>query len=159
MIELTQTSLHPSGNCWQTCIACILELDPETLPPQKEYDKVSTNEKGETVYGPMYNVALRAYLRKHHNLTYIEPHVPEEALQILKVEGYHMITGKTVRSDAQNGVRHVVVAKDGKMVWDPHPSRAGLSEDLRWGLLIPWPKNWHYSADTPCECPGCKNGG
>ncbi len=30
--ELTQTTFGVEGNCWQTCIAAILRIDPATLP-------------------------------------------------------------------------------------------------------------------------------
>lgn len=146
MRELTQTSFHPAGNCWQTCIACILDIDPAEMPPQEKYDW-------------NYHSTVNWYLREHHNLAYVEIHLPEESLSILQIAppGYHMLTGRTVRSDAQDGARHVVVGQYGKMVWDPHPSRAGLLEEIRWGLLIPFPKSWRDSSLNldPCECPRC----
>lgn len=157
MRELTQTSLHPAGNCWQTAVACLLDLDPAVLPPQAEYDWRTTNEAGGTLCGPSYHVALNAYLRDHHGMAYVELHLPEEVHQVLAVAepGWHMLTGRTVRSDLQEGARHVVVARYGRMVWDPHPSRAGLLEGLKWGLLIPFPAAWRRNGmcAEPCECP------
>jgi len=37
--------------------------------------------------------------------------------------GYHLIGGPSPRG---NGLQHVVVGLNGHMVFDPHPSRAGL---------------------------------
>ena len=160
MRELTQTSVHPAiGNCWQTCVACLLDLDPEVMPPQAEYDWRRTNEDGSVEYGPAYHNALMGYLRRHHDLTYVEISSPEELLPSLRVAepGWHMMTGRTVRSDALDGARHVVVARYGEVVWDPHPSRAGLLEEIRWAFLVPFPKLWAESRNI-CVCPACKPG-
>lgn len=158
MRELTQTSLHPAGNCWQYCVACILDIDPDVMPPQSEYDKVSTDENGKTVYGPSYSMALRAYLRVHHNLAYVELWYPPEMLPMIQVatDEPHFMTGRTVRSAAQNDCRHVVVACRGETIWDPHPSRTGLTDDIRWAFLVPFPKSWLGVNEKPCECPACK---
>ena len=48
------------------------------------------------------------------------------------IEGYHTMAGPGPR-----GCRHVVVGKSGKVVHDPHPSRAGLLEIDEWDLYIP----------------------
>lgn len=157
MIELTQTCLYPDGNCWQTAVACILDLDPEVMPPQSNYDKRELGADGEwRRVGPNYNNVLQSYLKKHHGLAYVELHTPEEALARLRIVGYHLITGDTVRSEAYGGVRHVVVGKDGEMVWDPHPSRAGLTTEIHWALLVPHPKSWGRMVDMDeCVCPAC----
>jgi hypothetical protein len=43
---------------------------------------------------------------------------------------YHEISGPSPRG---NGVTHAVVGKDGQVVFDPHPSRAGLlGESSEW---------------------------
>lgn len=160
MRELTQTSLHPAGNCWQYCVACLLDLDPEVMPPQSEYDKRWTREDGHTEYGPSYQGVLGAYLLKHHHLAYVEIHVPDEARPFIAVAPgtLHMLTGRTVRSEAQDGARHVVVARDASMIWDPHPSRAGLTDQVRLAFLVPFPKEWDsdYWRKVACVCAACK---
>lgn len=160
MKEFTQTNLEP-GNCWQTCVASILEVDPSELPPQEEFDLFKIREDGtrEWLPGRSYNNALQAYLRKHHGLSYVEMHTPSELLGYLDVKPgvYHMMTGRTVRT-ATNGSRHVVVGLSGQMVWDPHPSRAGLTDDIKWSFLIPIPADWRVErgAPNPCVCPACE---
>jgi len=159
---LTQTSLEP-GNCWQTCIACILDLDPEQLPPQVDYDKRAPTEDGGFRYvGPSYMGVLGRYLRKHHGLAYIEIHHPPEIWTALQIrdDRPHMMTGRTIRSATNGNQRHVVVAERGEMIWDPHPSRAGLTHDLQFAFLVPFPKSWEETWDRsnndPCVCPACK---
>lgn len=175
MRQYTQTSLATSengwaGDCWQTCVAILLDVEPKELPPQAEFDLYTTNEDGTrgspVKEGPgarSYHTALRAYLREHHNLAYCEVHLFEEAYGALLVNpqhrgGYHMMTGRTVRSDSMGGLRHVVVGRNGSMVWDPHPSRVGLLEEVRWAFLVPYPKRWRESEGSkvdPCVCPRC----
>lgn len=160
MTPLTQTSLHPAGNCWQTCVACILDLDPEVMPPQVDYDKKVVQPDGTVAETRDYHTVLNAYLREHHGLAYVDIYLPEETLSAIQVvePGWHMISGRTVRSEAQNGLRHLVVARYGRVVWDPHPSRAGLIDELRWGLLIPFPQSWRKSGlcMQTCACPPCQ---
>ena len=160
MIELTQTSLYPNGNCWQTAVACILEVDPEVMPPQAEYDKFEMlPDGGRKRLTESYNNVLQVYLKKHHGLAYCELHIPAEAYQcgVFFARGYHLMTGTTVRSAAYNGERHVVVGLDGKMVWDPHPSHVGLLDEIHWAFLIPWPKAWSRQwEEEKCVCPRCK---
>jgi hypothetical protein len=164
MRELTQTTLHPAGNCWQTCVACILDIDPDLMPPQCEYDRREPQPDGGFKWvGPSYSGVLNRYLREHHGLAYVEMHLPEEIWTAIQLradapfDGYHMLTGRTIRSDAQDGARHVVVARNGKMVWDPHPSRSGLLEEIRYGLLVPFPESWKRIVVEPCVCPKCSS--
>jgi len=156
MKEFTQTELYPRGNCWQTAVACVLGIEPDQLPSQ--FDSYTEAEREGVKYWDLhYNNPLQAYLRKHHGLAYVEFHQPEEALSQLRIEGYHLITGDTVRTEQYGGIRHVVVAKDGKVVWDPHPSRAGLIGNIRWAVLSPWPKLWRWDdSSLVCVCPACK---
>ena len=159
MRELTQTSLNP-GNCWQTCIACILELDPETLPSQVEHDmrRVMGPNGDWTWEGRGYGNVLGNYLRKHHGLAYVQLHYPEEIWSAVAVRPcLHMMTGRTERT-AQNGSRHVVVGENGSIRWDPQPSRAGLLDEIEYGFLIPFPKMWEETwtrMREDCLCPAC----
>lgn len=146
--EQTQTNLDP-GNCWQTCVACILDVDAAELPYQNAPSKFS------------YTNRLNSYLEKHHGLAYVEVHQP--VITALSPPELHLMAGPTVRTPA-SGVHHVVVARRGQLVWDPHPSRAGLTAVERWGLVIPMPDEWKRqrdawrstnAVDLQCACPAC----
>jgi len=161
MKEFTQTNLSP-GNCWQTCIASLLDVDPESLPPQERYDWRVFQDGKPDRFGPGYYGDLQAYLRTHHGLAYMEIRQPEELWTAISVapDRRHMMTGHTVRSATNGGRRHVVVARGLEVIWDPHPSRAGLLEDGERGMafLVPYPKLWTKNADrgeTSCACPAC----
>lgn len=155
MIELTQTSLYPRGNCWQTAVACVLDLPAEALPSQFDSYYEDVDGSGVVRIRMNYNNPLQAYLNKHHGLAYVEFHQPQEALAQLAIHGYHLITGTSVRSADYDGTRHVVVGKDGQVAWDPHPSRAGLLDEIRWAVLCSWPKLWNRQASMDCVCPSC----
>lgn len=155
MKEFTQTALAPVGNCWQTAVACVLGVEPAELPDQATLDRKLVDGEWR---GMGYNNPLRAYLLKHHGLAHVDMHAPAEALALLSVrpDVYHLITGRTVRTD-ERGIRHCVVGRGGEVVWDPHPSRAGLTDDIRWAFLVPYPKEWtgYRKDEDGCLCPAC----
>lgn len=157
-----------AGNCWQTCVAMMLDVDPETMPAQAECDLCTTNDDGtrgsRVERAPYYSDRLRAYLREHHSLSYVEIHCPQESLALLRVAdpGWHMMTGLTIRSANYGGMRHVVIGRYGEVAWDPHPSHAGLLDEIQWSFLVPYPKAWRkYDAQRwadgkqpdACRCP------
>lgn len=156
MREYVQSNTSP-GNCWQTCVACILDIEPDFLPSQVDV------EEGRLGENKSYWNALQAYLYTHHNLAYTE--LRDSVWEILQVKdpGYHMLLGATERTP-KTGIYHVVVARYGTQIWDPHPSRAGLTEIRGWGLLIPYPNQWRKSREDGlarddksyyCFCPAC----
>jgi hypothetical protein len=138
----------------------VLDLAPEKLPDQTVCDlwyKPNPEESGTwTRREPFYSNELGAYLKKHHGLAYVnlQPHF----MSILEVKdpGIHFMSGKTVRTPASRE-NHVVVARYGELLWDPHPSRAGLVEVIYWAFLVPYPAEWskYSSRETSCHCPEC----
>lgn len=142
MKQLTQSNLDP-GNCWQTAIACILDLDPEAMPPQHIIEAL---RQGIGSHGVAYTNALNAYLAKHHGLIYTEIY----AFQFNAVKPareLHTINGPTVRSEShlregRMHINHCVVGRSGEMIWDVHPSRAGLIKAESWGVLGDPPDGW-----------------
>lgn len=154
-----QSSLeHPYGNCWQTAVACILDVEPGELPSQATYHTSYLNQ-------------LNAYLEKHHDKMYTCLHSEYLWRSVLHAygkhpEGHYCWEGPTVRTPV-HGADHVVVARGDKMVWDVHPSGAGLTQVKRWGLIGPIPDDiraWRGKMrekgdkDVDCVCPKCKGG-
>lgn len=145
MIEHTQSDTA-TGNCWQTCVACILEVDPAALPAQVEIEADKRS----------YQNSLNVYLFKHHGLCYTVMYDFMFPIVLLREPGWHMMEGPTVRTPNNGGREHVVVGRHGVMAWDPHPSRAGLTYALRWSFLVPPPaRAVGYWVDKSCECPAC----
>src|SRR5574337_1427117 len=136
MKEFTQSDTT-HGNCWQTAVACILEVDPAQLPPQVEIE--SWPDYGVFDGWVRYVNVLNGYLLKHHVMIYqevqrymfgcVKPTLPE-----------FMLIGPTMRTEqhraaGRSHVHHVVVQRADGSIWDVHPSRAGLLEVERWGVL------------------------
>lgn len=157
--QFTQTDTK-HGNCWQTAVACLLDIDPASLPDQVEIETAKVS----------YWNALNSYLIEHHRLFYSELHAYQVTGLSIRpdwYDGHHMLIGPTVRTP-ENGRNHVVVARFGECVWDPHPSRAGLTEIERWGVLGRADeiqhiqrREWHRGRPDPdvsmfCLCPKCK---
>lgn len=157
MHNLTQTE----PNCWQVCVAMLLDCAPNALPDQLKFP-----DHASCVH------ALRVYLRKHcGDLTYVEVG-PALFPQIALRRVFHIIIGEAARPST-NGVDawHAIVGFAGRPYWDVHPSRAGLAEVVKWGLIIPfgeapreWREDWERrevagEADMACVCPACRGSG
>jgi len=152
MLELTQTSLYPEGNCWQTCIASLLDLDPAALPSQPDIE----HRTADRPVGGSYSNAVNAYLRRHHGLFYTALFAYQMTPIEVRAPGWHMLEGETVRTP-ESREHHVVIGRYGEVAWDPHPSRAGLTKVLRWSFLVPFPEDmlgvvWDR---IPCLCSAC----
>lgn len=152
MQRLTQTK----PNCWQLCVAMLLDCDPETLPDQPS---IAGRDR------ERYAHVLRVYLRKHHGVTYAE--VPPSSFEsVARQRIFHLMIGETVRT-VENDAWHAIVGLGGQPYWDVHPSRAGLTQVFWYGLIIPIPDSWEdewrrrESASDPdmlCVCPICADG-
>lgn len=155
MIHHTQTRVIPQtettkakGNCWQTCAAAILDLPIEALP-----DQVDVEEAGQS-----FNNALIAYLWKHHRMSLVMLHQWSLRAPIHIDDVYHIACGPSPRT-ATNGVNHCVVCRAGTIVWDVHPSRAGLLSVNEFQFIVPaatdaQPPKVSFG-DRDCMCPAC----
>lgn len=161
MKEFTQSNTSP-GNCWQTAVACVLEVAPASLPDQVAIEEAERS----------YQNALGTYLRKHHGLLYLQIEAFKMRVLSVREPGWHCLIGETVRTyaaldgqellpsgRAASRILHVVVARHGEMAWDPHPSHAGLTKVLHWGFLFPFPDEYRESWDRVgmdrCQCLAC----
>lgn len=151
MTPFTQSNTDP-GNCWQTGMACLLDVPAETLPDQVAIETA----------GSSYNNALLAYLERHHGLTFAR--IPVWQLPGLRLLGFHLMVGPTVRTTEARPVQHVIVGHEGEGVWDPHPSRAGLTSVVNVEILVPIPDDIRQGRSRMrasglidgCSCPSCR---
>jgi hypothetical protein len=149
------------GNCWQTAVACILEVEAVRLPSQVLVESV----------GSSYWNAINSYLIDHHGLFYSELFDYQFAgvrIHHAWYGGYHLLIGPTIRTPV-SGRNHVTVGRLGRVAWDPHPSRAGLTQVEKWGILgkanpvtqvekRQWfrrPGQTHPDPTMWCLCPTC----
>lgn len=118
MNRVTQTRIGKNGNCFNACIASILEVPLETVP---EFS-------GE---GEHWLVQLAGYLDRF-GLYYVQ--VPKTD-PIVKVMFAYGNTFSTIEGVSPNNIPHACVALNGKLVWDPDPRKVGLRTIETYGLL------------------------
>ena len=144
MQRLTQTG----NNCLQTCVAMLLGVSLETLPDQHAIDD---HER--------FTRALQAYLAKHHDKVYLE--VGPEMFGALAAEHvFHVLIGETLRMTPEKDEWHAIVGVAGEPYWDVHPSRAGLTRVVKWGVLAPLVEGMRErvaGVASECLCPACGN--
>jgi hypothetical protein len=128
--EVTQTILYTPeadargvyGNCLQAAIASALDLDLDAVPHFGAF--------------AWWEPAVRLWLRGRSLDWRMVAGIPA---------GRSVVVGPTVRLTGD----HAVVGDGGEIAWDPHPSRAGLTEVKRSYLLEKWP------GDGPSRCVCC----
>ena len=125
MIPLKQTRLGETGNCFETCIASLLNLEIEQVPDLLAYEHGPWMEK------------INEWLASKYKLAYIILYLPkiERDCFFSDKDFYHVMIGNTNRS---SDIKHAVVGRRGKMVHDPHPDNIGILDDdmLKIGVLV-----------------------
>ena len=114
MKPVTQTRIGNDGNCLAACMASILEIPLYQVP---EFTEDGWLEE------------LNDFLA-NHNLQY----------KRRPVEGTRPVGWSTIERISPRGGLHACVARDGKLVHDPHPQDGtgrGLVEPYYYGVLEP----------------------
>lgn len=131
MIPVTQTRLGwPGGNCLAACFASILEVPIEAV----DFSCSDANEPGQ-----WYHLANEK-LRPHGYFFFDMRAGRNDAgeLGICVPNGQFLIVGgRTCRGPIQHAMVYAVDNNRYIPVHDPHPSRAGLTEILYFGILVP----------------------
>ena len=114
------TKDHPKGygNCQQAALASILDL-----PLGEVIDTTSDEVRDNGFWPPIHNWLKARGLRS----VFVSPGSP-----LLKGR-YSIGSGPSPRGP----FHHAVICKNGRMVFDPHPSDDGLVETLMHGLIVP----------------------
>lgn len=122
------------GNCFSACVASILECSLEDLPDEiaiiaqlkQEYASVWENWPPRFKWGKSWMrlwEQTQAIVRQR-GLTMVEVKGPFPSE--IPVDVYCIISGQSPR-----GLEHSCVGRGLKIIHDPHPSEAGVSEDDR----------------------------
>jgi len=112
------------GDCQRAVIASLLDL------PIKDVPHFLQEADGDP---EIYWTQLQTFCRKHGYAYLTVPAKHGAAFYGDEGRVFHEISGPSPRG---NGVFHAVVGCDGEIVFDPHPSRAGL---------VGPPEDWDYS--------------
>ena len=106
----------PGGNCFQACIASLLERDLDDVP-----DFMNDIGDIENPEDQSFVLAIRDYLRSEGLDLYL---VPFEWVLMFDLDFDGVVTGLT-----ENGVDHSVVYVDGSFAWNPGgPDEGDLHE-------------------------------
>ena len=113
------------GDCWRACVATIFGFPAEAVP---DFALFTWGNGAQELWarGMGKTVKTKAIASLHE--------VPDWLC---------MVVGQTER-----GTSHVVVYWDGRMIWDPHPSRAGLVG----GAWVEWFEDWPHEDRTCWAC-------
>lgn len=106
-----QTNLSPvDGNCWQTCVASVLDLPAEAVPH---------------FVGWEVHEVVKDYW--HESFHWLWEHGYELGISDRHLYNgeYYLAIGPTVRD-----TMHVCVYLAGRLAHDPHPSGVGLTKEL-----------------------------
>lgn len=122
MTPYIQTILHDHptlvGNCWQTAIASVLDLELDEVPHFVQMDE--DNE------GNWWDLSSEWLKERGYDL---QPQWEDGYI----VDEYYLVTGQSPRGDFD----HVVVFQNGKMVHDPHPSGDGILDQKAYATIRP----------------------
>ena len=126
MTPVEQTIIGEHGNCFAACLASLMEIPIEQVMCAQE-----AHESGKS-----WTQELSRWLAPF-GLSYIE--VKPEGIDYVWLSrcGYHMIGGDSPRGTVGG---HSVIGLNGKIYFDPHPTRAGLTKITDYGFLV---KTWH----------------
>lgn len=129
MKPTTQTILHDPengqhGNCFSAVLASLLHLPIESIPVFSDSED----------WRKKVNDFLRPYGLAYMIVSDFNTYCEENGISGC----HHEIAGFTKRSA---DVWHACVAADGNLIFDPHPSRSGLTAAMTHGVFIalhPW---------------------
>lgn len=125
MIPVDQTKFGDEGNCMVAAIASILER------PIEDFDELDRRINEAERDGRNWFRVLTTWMFRtmHVHAIYIyQPAIPGYA-----PAGYSIAGGISPRDSSA----HAVVYLDGRLIHDPHPSRAGLTHIEEYILLLP----------------------
>lgn len=123
---ITDTTGPVPGDCWRTAIACLLDRDDPTTVPHfiaaalPEGDDVDTS----TAWWDASVAYVERCVPDGQTFLLLQPRFPVHAEPDL-AHPHVIATGRSPRGDWQHSV--IADARTGELVWDPHPSRAGLA--------------------------------
>ena len=114
-----------AGDCFGACVCSILETDLAAFPDLSAYfEPDQWNE---------WQRQIDVYLMQH-GYVHVDVEFRKDLRDVVVPRGWSIPYGPTVRSADR---LHAVVAYDGRVIHDPHPSRAGLTSIQGWTLLVP----------------------
>ena len=130
MKPIDQTTFgHPGGNCFSACVASIMELSLEQVP----YFMAAPEDR--------WYARFEAWLERRGLYPLMLP-IPDGP-RGWAPSGYHILSGNSPRKPEDPEALHSVVGYHGRILHDPHPSRAGLLSWIDTIVLVPMDPSKH----------------
>ena len=123
------------GNCYQACVASILELSLEAVP-----HFIAEGEP--EVWWPQLTQFLEQY--GLYPLCIAAESMRPDVLGVTLPRGYHLIGGNT-----PGGSSHTVVGLNGEIAHDPHPDKPGLELIDEITLFVSLVAGAFYTQEVP----------
>lgn len=140
MIPVTQTSFYDPdappdkqrGNCLTAVVASLLELPIEAVPNfvQDHVDHAESEDDDDGDWN-WWTRLHRFVAEQGYQMCYLSPvdkpdwtGSPENWFPVPEPGEYYTVSGKSPRDPR---IHHIVIHRDGEMVWDPHPDRTGIT--------------------------------
>ena len=118
------------GDCWRALVACILDLELKEVP---HFMQIWIDEN--------VRVAYRAYLKFMSKYGLI-PHLLEQTEVLTFDKAIHPVIHNDefeyyfgIGTSPRN-MNHIIILKNGKMIHDTHPSKAGILNVKYWEVFI-----------------------
>lgn len=121
MIPITQDRVGENGTCFRACVCSILEL-PQSQVPDFQAEGESFLDQLAEFLAPL-------------GLYYVQLDANDPALRVMFKHG---VIHTTIEGVSPRGGQHACVARNGVMVWDPHPfdgTGRGLAKVETYGLF------------------------
>jgi len=108
-----------TGNCFEACIASILEMELSEVPMFH----------GENWFSKFYDWLISKGFEYNGTIN------PSDIFNYkIGIDGYFIVAGESPRGNHIRG-GHAVIYKSGKLVHDPHPDNTGIV-DIKYGMAI-----------------------
>lgn len=119
MKPVQQTEFGGNGNCLSACLASLMEKSIDDVPNFAEIFSDINRYK----FTPPYTWVelVNSWLVLHGYVLTQLVEVPEIYYRY-NLEFFHIMVGVSPR-----GNRHAVIGRNGKIFYDPHPDKSGLS--------------------------------
>ncbi len=124
------------GDCWRTCIACILDVAPDTIP---HYYEMFWGQ-GEVISDKVHE-ATNKELKKSYGVVFVETPLEATYEQLRTyLKHYYKDMYVIVGCNSKNG-GHSVIMKNDDYMWDPAIDNSGcvgpMDDGYYWiGLLL-----------------------
>lgn len=102
------------GDCMRACVASLLDLSIADVP---HFLRDADGDPGKFWHGVYDFIEARGW-------EYVPARQAHDGAMCQDLDGYHIIGGPSPRG---GGLLHAVVGRHGQVVFDPHPSKAGLA--------------------------------